>query len=1149
MSAAPRYLLAMAVTAVVSAGLVGFITPVFHLIEFSSPWGIAAEVAGFTLLAAPLLVTFRKSSSLFLYALVLLPLYALDLYLEDHFRAHGLRAVWMYTPGTFISRIEPPALRFLFTLSVDALLIGPVCLWISRLLASAFRPKVPANARQEVPPGQSLFPESWIEGAVPRPARDAGFWILRLLGLAYLGYLALLLLGGLGAAAWPPSVGMLFEMTYANAYLATNTVAKIGLMTGLAFTGAYNPRLRQTATLALLLGHAVSVVASLVFYAVDPPGTPYRDFLLTSSLVDGGMILLFLWILWRTRKDSAQGESETLLSSFSLPLTLWRYVLLGLAAYSSAVIVVSLIGRFGQLPLRGWDALFSFPDPTLGNSLTLYSTLAFLCLSMARQQYLRDALTGLLCFSLGLAILLGVLLLAVGSATVALPGEERPLSITRYLMLHVLEFVGVVAALSTLRSLYYNVEYTITSFRAPSAQAILGIHDALFPPRERSDVVQAVDRYAANIRGRRRGLLNFPFWLLEVLLPPVFGLHPGFSIMSPEEQRYFLRKYLIRHEHERQRSFVPELAGLAYQLAVAAHSVVLFAVYASRARQGRIGYVPPGGRLRLQGDSPSSAPPSQGMALLPTDERDLANFRPSAPARRVPAPRVITPGEDKPLPEEVDYLVVGSGPGGAVAAYRLAREEKTATIAVLERGDRYAPLQDFSEYELDMVAKLYKEGGIQQTKRADMIVLQGECVGGGSVINNAVCYRMPDHIHELWQREYGLDLGSLPAEYDRIAGELGIGPLPADGINQVVRAVFEQAVESFNATPGVSKLEPVRVVDVNAPAAVGDGLWNLGNKYLGKRSMLETFIPWSEARGVAFLPKCTAISFTRSGQRAGSVLVRTVGGMLHRIRIRKALVVAGGVIASSHFLMRSGVERPVGQRMSCNFALPATLELDRVVDAFDGEQITLGTKDSQNRALFETYFNPPGAFALTLPFYFDRHRAVMERYRHLVNFGALVGSESNGVLERQPSLINGQSFTWKLGPKDEEHIRYALGMLLELGRGAGARRIALPTRPGVEFEPTEENIREFNRRLSTYRLRMQDLLVNTAHPQGGNLMAGRQSLHRDERVVDEDFRVVGLDNVYVVDASVFPTSITVNPQWTIMAMSSLAASRILQAHA
>jgi choline dehydrogenase-like flavoprotein len=62
-------------------------------------------------------------------------------------------------------------------------------------------------------------------------------------------------------------------------------------------------------------------------------------------------------------------------------------------------------------------------------------------------------------------------------------------------------------------------------------------------------------------------------------------------------------------------------------------------------------------------------------------------------------------------------------------------------------------------------------------------------------------------------------------------------------------------------------------------------------------------------------------------------------------------------------------------------------------------------------------------------------------------------------------------------------------------------------------------------------------------------MAGAGSPHAEERVVDESFRVVGFDNVYVADASVFPTSITVNPQWTILALSSLAARQVLQAHA
>jgi choline dehydrogenase-like flavoprotein len=66
-----------------------------------------------------------------------------------------------------------------------------------------------------------------------------------------------------------------------------------------------------------------------------------------------------------------------------------------------------------------------------------------------------------------------------------------------------------------------------------------------------------------------------------------------------------------------------------------------------------------------------------------------------------------------------------------------------------------------------------------------------------------------------------------------------------------------------------------------------------------------------------------------------------------------------------------------------------------------------------------------------------------------------------------------------------------------------------------------------------------DLLLNSSHPQGGNPMSD------DERVgvVGTDFRVHGTRNLFVADASVFPTSIHVNPQLTIMAMAGLAWER------
>jgi choline dehydrogenase-like flavoprotein len=63
-----------------------------------------------------------------------------------------------------------------------------------------------------------------------------------------------------------------------------------------------------------------------------------------------------------------------------------------------------------------------------------------------------------------------------------------------------------------------------------------------------------------------------------------------------------------------------------------------------------------------------------------------------------------------------------------------------------------------------------------------------------------------------------------------------------------------------------------------------------------------------------------------------------------------------------------------------------------------------------------------------------------------------------------------------------------------------------------------------------------DLLLTSAHPQGGNAFGD---------VVDEDFRVHGFENLYLCDASVFPTSVHVNPQLTVMGMAQYASHRIL----
>jgi choline dehydrogenase-like flavoprotein len=73
----------------------------------------------------------------------------------------------------------------------------------------------------------------------------------------------------------------------------------------------------------------------------------------------------------------------------------------------------------------------------------------------------------------------------------------------------------------------------------------------------------------------------------------------------------------------------------------------------------------------------------------------------------------------------------------------------------------------------------------------------------------------------------------------------------------------------------------------------------------------------------------------------------------------------------------------------------------------------------------------------------------------------------------------------------------------------------------------------------------RDILLGTGHPQGGNRISkNRGSDGANGGVINPEFKVYGYDNLYVCDASVFPTATTVNPQLSVMTMGRYAAELI-----
>ena len=469
-------------------------------------------------------------------------------------------------------------------------------------------------------------------------------------------------------------------------------------------------------------------------------------------------------------------------------------------------------------------------------------------------------------------------------------------------------------------------------------------------------------------------------------------------------------------------------------------------------------------------------------------------------------------------------VVVGTGAGGAVVAAELA--ERGIDVVMIEEG-RFFGAAELGRDPLRTLTEAYRDGGSTVALGKPAIPLPlGNTVGGTTTVNSGTCFRLPDRVFDKWDAAgLRLDRAAMSGRFDRVEERISVQTLTPDLLGGSSDVIARGA-----AAMGLSH-GPLRR---NIRGCKRSGVCAFGCPRNAKQSMNVTYVPDALRAGAALYTGLRARRVLVQQGRAVGVEARAPGGG-PTLTVRADVVVSAcGSIWGVPFLHGSGVRnRHLGRHLTIHPAAKIAALMPHVVNGWeDTPQGYCIDALADEGLMFEGAFVPPEFAAIAFPFVGRSLSEVMSRYRDLAMFGFLVADEPNGRVR-----VNGGRpiVTYRMSRGDLEKVRRGLRILSEVFFAAGAERIYLPVAGIEEHGTLDAALAALDRPLDAWALELAAF-----HPLG----TARMGTSERDGVLDPDLQTWAVRDLYVVDGGVFPTSLGVNPQLTIMAMATRAAEHL-----
>ena len=526
------------------------------------------------------------------------------------------------------------------------------------------------------------------------------------------------------------------------------------------------------------------------------------------------------------------------------------------------------------------------------------------------------------------------------------------------------------------------------------------------------------------------------------------------------------------------------------------------------------------------------------------------------------------------MERDFDWLVVGSGFGGSVAALRLA--EKGYRVGVVECGRRYGD-DDFAESAWQLrryfwMPKLGLRGIFRLSVFKDVFIASGNGVGGGSLGYANTLYRAQPAFfaNRQWEGLAEWDRELAP-HYDTAERMLGVaeyeGMTDAD---RLLKAYGEEigVGETYKQTRVGIFFGPAGQ-QVDDPYFGGEGPQRtgcvrcaqcmLGCRYGAKNTLVKNYLWFAEKLGVEVLPERQVTDIRPIGPADGSEgyeLDTVHPGAWLRKRRRKltarGVVVAAGALGTNQLLANckhaGGLPR-ISDRLG--ELVRTNSESIQAVTAAPGDK-----RDFTKSVAITSSIYPDPDTHIEVVGYGQGGDAISRLFTTMTGDGTRLTRPIKwiGAMLRHP-LKTARLFWWPFGWSKRTIILLVMQSLDTavrlrprrrlLGRGVRLQTEQDPERPNPTFIPAAEKAAKWfaEQMGGVAQSGLTESALNiptTAHILGGAVIGATPA----EGVVDERNRVFGYENLLITDGAAVPANPGVNPSLTITALAERAIAMV-----